>query len=71
MIQDFKEISQTPIPIEESSQARQPGFAEDLLAGIDTEALLAAPIDELFAEYTPEDRHSMNIPVAAPRPRTP
>ncbi|MEO7719509.1 MAG: hypothetical protein ABIY70_25175 [Capsulimonas sp.] len=37
----------------EALQARQPGFAKDLLAGIDTDALLATPIDELFEEYTP------------------
>lgn len=30
---------------------RQPGTMRDLLAGVDIDALLATPIDDVFAEY--------------------
>jgi len=35
------------------AKPRKLGFAKDILAGIDVDALLATPIDDVFAEYMP------------------
>jgi len=50
-----------PLPQSESeppAKARKPrefGAGRHLLAGVDIEALLATPIDDMFADYMPED----------------
>lgn len=44
---------------EASNQARQPrqfGGARHLLADVDIEDLLATPIEDMFADYMPEDQ---------------
>lgn len=41
-----------------TDKARQPrefGAGRHLLAGVDIDALLATPIDDMFADYMPED----------------
>lgn len=37
--------------LKKQRKPRQPGFAKDLLAGVDVDALLATSIDEVFADY--------------------
>ena len=46
------------IGTQHTAKARQPrefGAGRHLLAGVDIDALLATPIDDMFADYMPED----------------
>lgn len=48
-------LSEAAAPAE-ARKPREFGAGRHLLAGVDIEALLATPIDDMFADYMPEDR---------------
>ena len=44
-----------PDPPAKARRSREFGGGRHLLAGVDIEALLATPIEDMFSEYVPED----------------